>query len=153
MPLVHDLCARIQNGFRARLQHIAIPDTKMNLAISNILYREGFVGAVVRGDHTGPDPSYTSTTPANIATRRLWLTLKYRDELPVLSRMRCISKPSKRVMLGATELKDLASGRRAKFVEPLQSGEIAIVSTNRGVMELQEALQKNVGGEILCRVR
>ncbi|OZJ05769.1 hypothetical protein BZG36_01309 [Bifiguratus adelaidae] len=153
MPRVHDLCARIQNGFRARLHQIAVPDTKMNLAVSNIMYHEGFVSNVVRGNHQKPDETYTPTTNDNVATRRLWLTLKYASDAPVLSRMNCVSKPSKRITLTVHEMKDLTSGRRAKGVQPLQPGEIAIMSTNQGLMEIHQALEKNVGGEILCRVR
>ncbi|KAL1932464.1 hypothetical protein VTP01DRAFT_8142 [Rhizomucor pusillus] len=151
MPRIHDLCARIQNGFRGRLQSIAIPETKMNLAVANILYRQGFISAVARGNHLGPDAEYTPTTNENIATRRLWLSLKYKDDKPVLSSMSVISKPSKRVIFTVEEMKRIASGRRAKFIKPLQPGEIAIVSTNRGVLDLHEAIEKKAGGEVLCR--
>ncbi|KAI9320514.1 30S ribosomal protein S8 [Dichotomocladium elegans] len=151
MPRVYDLCARVQNGFRARLQSIAIPETKMNLAIANILYREGFLSSVTRGSHLGPDVEYTPTTNDNIATRRLWLSLKYKDNMPTLSHLSVISKPSKKITFTVNEMKQIASGRRAKFIKPLQPGEIAIVNTNRGVLEIQEAIQKNVGGEVLCR--
>ncbi|KAI8369549.1 30S ribosomal protein S8 [Radiomyces spectabilis] len=151
MPRVFDLCARIQNGFRARLATIAIPETKMNLAIANILYKEGFLSSVTRGNHLGPDDSYTPTTSENVATRRLWLNLKYKDNHPALNSLAVVSKPSKKVTFTVSEMKNIASGRRSKFIKPLQPGEIAIVNTNRGVLELQEALQKNVGGEVLCR--
>ncbi|KAI8643511.1 30S ribosomal protein S8 [Parasitella parasitica] len=151
MPRVHDLCARIQNGFRARLQTIAIPETKMNLAVSNILYKEGFLSSVTRGNHIGPDQTYTPTTNENVATRRLWLNLKYKENSAVLSQLSLISRPSKKVYFTVNELKNVASGRRAQFIKPLQPGEIAIVNTNCGVLELQEAIKKNVGGELICR--
>ncbi|KAG1460983.1 hypothetical protein G6F56_005824 [Rhizopus delemar] len=151
MPRVYDLCARVQNGFRAKLQSIAIPETKMNLAISNILYKEGFISSVTRGNHLGVDQSYTPTTNENVATRRIWLTLKYKENLPTLSKFSVISKPSKKVSFSVNELKNIANGRRSQFIKPLQPGEIAIISTNRGVLELQEAIEKNVGGEVLCR--
>ncbi|GAA5805433.1 30S ribosomal protein S8 [Helicostylum pulchrum] len=151
MPRVHDLCARIQNGFRARLQTIAIPETKMNLAVSNILYKEGFLSSVTRGNNIAPDQAYTPTTNENVATRRLWLSLKYKENNPALSTLSLVSKPSKKVHFTVNELKNVASGRRAQFIKPLQPGEIAIVNTNRGVLELQEAIEKNVGGELICR--
>lgn len=123
----------------------------MNLAIANILYREGFLSSVTRGNHLGPDTEYTPTTNENIATRRLWLTLKYKDNAPALTSLSVVSKPSKKVTFNVNEMKSMASGRRAKFIKPLQPGEIAIMNTNQGVLELQEAIKKNVGGEILCR--
>jgi len=83
----------------------------------------------------------------------LWLTLKYKDGRPVLSKMSCVSKPSKRVILTVMGLKKIVSDRREEFLEPLQPGEIIIVSTNHGVLEIHEAMQKRAGGEVLCRVR
>ncbi|KAF9355961.1 hypothetical protein BGX26_005889 [Mortierella sp. AD094] len=117
MPRHYDLCARVQNGFRARLRRIAVPDTKMNHAIANVLYKEGFIAGVSRGDHIQPDSAYVPTTPDNVATRRLWLELKYNNDEPVLKKM---SAP----------------------------GEIAILTTNYGVLELREALEKGAGGEV-----
>ncbi|CAG8434791.1 11749_t:CDS:1 [Ambispora gerdemannii] len=152
MAPVHDICARIQNGFLARLKSIAVPCTKMNLAISQVLYNEGFISSVTRGNHIQPDTTYTPTTPENIATRRLWLDLKYRDNKPVLTKMRVVSKGSRKVWMNLGEFASLCRGRRAKFIAPLQPGEIAIVSTNFGVMEIREAIVLRSGGELLCRV-
>ncbi|KAF9178810.1 hypothetical protein BGZ51_007456 [Haplosporangium sp. Z 767] len=151
MPRHYDLCARIQNGFRAHLRRIAVPDTKMNLAISNVLYKEGFIAGVSRGDHVQPDTTYVPTTPDNIATRRLWLELKYNNDEPVLKKMSAISKPSKKIIMKVDELQNLAAGNRSQFIKGLQPGEIAILTTNYGVLELREALEKGAGGEVLCR--
>ncbi|KAF9912227.1 hypothetical protein BX616_010376 [Lobosporangium transversale] len=151
MPRHYDLCARVQNGFRARLRKIAVPDTKMNLAIANVLYKEGFIAGVARGDHTQPDTTYVPTTPDNIATRRLWLELKYVNDEPVLKKMTAVSKPSKKVVMKVQELQNLAAGNRSQFIKGLQPGEIAILTTNYGVLELRDALEKGAGGEVLCR--
>lgn len=151
MPRHYDLCARVQNGFRARLRRIAVPDTKLNLAISNVLYKEGFISGVSRGNHVQPDVEYVATTPDNIATRRLWLELKYNNDEPVLKSMSAVSKPSKKVVMKASELQNLAAGNRSQFIKGLQPGEIAILTTNYGVLELREALEKGAGGEVLCR--
>ncbi|KAF9201280.1 hypothetical protein BGZ49_008466 [Haplosporangium sp. Z 27] len=149
MPRHYDLCARVQNGFRARLRRIAVPDTKLNLAISNVLYKEGFIAGVSRGDHVQPDTTFVPTTPDNIATRRLWLELKYNNDEPVLKKMSAVSKPSKKIVMKVQELQDLAAGNRAQFIKGLQPGEIAILTTNYGVLELREALEKGAGGEVL----
>lgn len=149
MVVFHDLVARVQNGFRARLQSIAVPDTKMNHAITSILYQQGFIRSIQRGNHLQPLPS----EPVPVAQQRLWLDLKYQDNKPVLSQFSSISTPSKHIHLNVEELALLASGRRAKFIEGLHPGEIAVVSTNKGVMELREAIKRNVGGKLLCRAR
>ncbi|KAG0043181.1 hypothetical protein BGZ83_011753 [Gryganskiella cystojenkinii] len=152
MPRHYDLCARVQNGFRAKLRRIAVPDTKLNLAISNVLYKEGFIASVARGNHVEPDTAeYVPTTPDNIATRRLWLELKYNNDEPVLKKMSAVSKPSKKVVMKLPELQNLAAGNRSQFIKGLQPGEIAILTTSYGVLELREALEKGAGGEVLCR--
>ncbi|CAG8461576.1 6996_t:CDS:1 [Paraglomus brasilianum] len=152
MPAVHDLCARIQNGFRAQLRSISVPDKKMNLAICNALYREGFISSVTRGDHRGPDKEFVPNTPENIAMRRLWLELKYRQNESVLRRMSCVSKGSRRVYMNVEELQRFLAGQRVDFVGGLKIGEVAIISTTLGVISVHEAIACNQGGEVLCRI-
>ncbi|KAI9474952.1 hypothetical protein LPJ78_003965 [Coemansia sp. RSA 989] len=148
---VHDICARVQNGFRARLGRIAVPETKLNLSVSRILYNQGFVSSVTRGTHLGPDASYTPTTNLNVAERRLWLSLKYYQDDPVLRRMHCISKPSRKINCNANQFRILAAGQPWGIVKGVIPGEIMIVSTIRGVMEIQDAVKHGLGGSLLAR--
>jgi len=154
MPLPHDLCSRLQNGFRARHKRIAVPHTVQNLGILTILLREGFISSVTRGTNIEPSPSAWHTVGPS--QKRIWAELKYRDDRPVLNAMELISKPSKRITVDHRELWRLCTGRRAKFVAPLGFGEIAVVKTdddNNVWMEAREAVQAGKGGEVVCRVR
>ncbi|KAJ2343835.1 hypothetical protein IWW50_002475 [Coemansia erecta] len=148
---VYDICARVQNGFRARLGRIAVPETKLNLAVSRVLYNQGFLSSVTRGTHLGPDESYVPTTNLNIAERRIWLSLKYYQDAPVLRQMRCISKPSQKLNCNAEQFRVLAAGQPWSIVKGIIPGEIMIVSTTRGVMEIQDAVRYGVGGNLLAR--
>ncbi|KAI0243742.1 hypothetical protein L0F63_001211 [Massospora cicadina] len=147
-PCIHDLCSRIQNGFRSKLKAIAVPETRMNLSVSQILYQQGFLSQIARGNHIGID--YSPTTPENIATRRYWLMLKYRNNLPVLTKMQAVSKPSRKVIANADELEMIVSGRRVGLLAPLIPGEILIINTKEGVMEIHDAVSLNLGGQVLC---
>ncbi|KAJ1913288.1 hypothetical protein IWQ60_009274 [Tieghemiomyces parasiticus] len=152
MPRVHDVCSHLQNAFKARLSQTCIPESRMNLSLARILYREGFIYSVTRGSHLGPDgQDYVPTTPDNVASRRLWLRLKFKNELPTLREMSCISKPSRKVHAQLNDLQRLAAGKPVGIVKPLRPGEIIIVETPEGVMELQDALKKRVFGKLLCR--
>jgi len=154
MPLPHDLCSHVQNGFRARLRRIAVPHTTQNLAILSILLREGFLSTITRGTSVAPSPSDWHT--ATEAQRRIWADLKYRDDRPVLSCMELISKPSKKIFMEPGEIQAICSGRRAKFVAPLGMGEIAVIRTRQKEhewVEAREALRLQLGGEVVCRVR
>ena len=111
-----------------------------------------------------PPPSYQDpwgleaegvVTQANRASRRLWLGLKYWEGLPVLRKARMLSKPTKRITLTSYELGRLMRGHAAAKgqVKPLsQVGECLVVSTDRGVMELRECVERRVGGMVLCRI-
>jgi small subunit ribosomal protein S8 len=149
LPCIHDLCARVQNGYVAKLKNISIPETKMNLNVAQILYQQGFISSVSRGNHIGID--YSMTTPENIATRRYWLSLKYRNNNPVLSKMSAVSKPSRKIFATVDEFKTIVGGGRAGMLGPLQPGEIIIVNTPLGVYEIHEAISLNQGGYVLCR--
>ncbi|KAI9297463.1 37S ribosomal protein subunit S8, mitochondrial [Neoconidiobolus thromboides FSU 785] len=151
LPCVHDLCARVQNGYSAKLKNISVPETKMNLAVSQILYQQGFISSIVRGNHLGID--YSPTTPDNVATRRYWLGLKYYQNSPVLSSMRAVSIPSRKIFATAQEFEYVVSGRRVGILSPLQPGEIIIINTEKGVLEIHDAVELKLGGQVLCRAK
>ncbi|KAF5380191.1 hypothetical protein D9615_006163 [Tricholomella constricta] len=154
MPLPHDLCARVQNAFRARHAKIVVDHNTQNLGILSILLRAGFVSNVTRGTITAPAPEEFHA--AGEAQRRIWASLKYRDDRPVLHNMELISKPSKRVFMDVSELRMICSGRRAQTVKPLGMGEIAVVRTKdkeNEWLEAREALQLRLSGEVVCRAR
>jgi ribosomal protein S8 len=154
MPLPFDLCARVQNAFRARHAQLGVFHNTQNLGILSILLRAGIVSSLTRGTVDGPDPlQFQSVGPAQ---QRIWADLKYRDERPVLSHMELVSKPSKRIFMDVGEIRLLCSGRRAQTIKPLGMGEIAVVHTKSKEhewLEAREALQLKLGGEVVCRAR
>ncbi|RPB21612.1 ribosomal protein S8 [Terfezia boudieri ATCC MYA-4762] len=152
LVLLSHVCSHLQNTTRARLDQTSIPSTRQLLLISLLLQSSGLISSVTRGNTEGPDETYTPTTQANIATRRLWLGLKYYDNQPVMSRLQMVSKPTKRVFMGVTGLKELVMGRDTEYIKGLGPGEVLVMSTDRGIMEAREAVQRLMGGQLLCRV-
>ncbi|TFK47559.1 ribosomal protein S8 [Heliocybe sulcata] len=154
MVLPHDLCAHLQNAFRARHRQVAVMHTTQNLAIMSILLRAGFISSVTRGTITEASP--TAFQKASEVERRIWADLKYRDDRPVLNYMGLISKPSKRIFMKIDELRLICTGRRAQMIKPLGMGEIAVVHTKsveHEWVEAREALRMNLDGEVVCRAR
>ncbi|KAF8582576.1 ribosomal protein S8 [Ramaria rubella] len=152
MPLPHDLCARLQNAFRARHQRIAVDHTTQNLGILSILLRNGFLLTLTRGTTQSPDPA--AFHAVNDAQKRIWADLKYRDDRPVLNHMELVSMPSKRIFMDVSEIRRIVTGRRAQVIKPLGMGEIAIVKTKdkeNEWLEAREALRLNLPGEVVCR--
>jgi ribosomal protein S8 len=153
MAPIHHLCSQLQNASKAKLRRIAVPFSKANKSICNILYTEGLLSGVSTGDVTGPfERGYpVPVTTNNISRMRLWIDLKYRSGMPALSTCAVVSKPSRRIFASAEELRVVASGRKATPLIKAQTvGQITIVNTPYGIVELREALSKSVGGEILC---
>lgn len=147
-------CAHLQNCSRVRLSLTSLPYTKLQLQFAYNLYKQGFLSSVERGSTRGPDDEFIEVTPDNIATRRLWVGLKYRDNKPVLSQCRLISKPNMRIMMGPDELKKVCSGVSVRQVKPLQPGELMLVRTERNTfVDIHEAIAQRHGGELLCRVK
>ncbi|KAJ3202126.1 hypothetical protein HDU67_000785 [Dinochytrium kinnereticum] len=153
MPPVHNLCSQLHNSFRWRFNRIAVPESRTNRAVAQILYEEGFLTSVASGDVRGPFHTgrEVPATPDNISRRRLWLNLKYRSGEPVLRKVSAVSVPSRRVFATFEELKAVASAKRTQnpLIKPQEMGQITILDTIYGTLELKEALRKNVGGEVL----
>lgn len=147
------VCSHIQNVTRVNKSLTSIPYTKLHLQLALGLYKEGFISSIQRGSLTGPDKEFTAATPDNISTRRLWLGLKYHNMRPVISQIHLVSKPNRRVHANAQQVNDLLGGKKFRLIEPPKLGEVIFVKVKSGeLMELQEAAQKQLGGEILCRV-
>ncbi|KAF2137542.1 uncharacterized protein K452DRAFT_278544 [Aplosporella prunicola CBS 121167] len=91
--------------------------------------------------------------PTNRAAQRLWLGLKYWNNTPVLSSMKLVSKPTKRIYLKHKELELVVLGRDTGNVKGLtKPGECLFITTDKGIMEIREAVEKKLGGSPLCRV-
>lgn len=129
-----------------------LPASQSNLSILSILLQYGFIHNITRGSLAGPSTQQYLTSA--LASRRLWVDLKYRpDDRPVLETMSPVSKPSRAVYMDSQELLRFATGRRAKFVTPLAMGEIAVVDCGpNGWWEARDAIKRGFGGEVVARV-
>lgn len=155
MSLVHlaNVCAHLQNCSRARASLTSIPYTRLHLNFAYNLYKHGFLSTLQRGSTKGPDASAVEVTPDNISTRRLWVGLKYRENKPVISTCRLISKPNLRIELPYDDLKQLCTGKTVRLIKPLQPGELMLVRCGKDLLDINEAVARKVGGEVLCRIK
>lgn len=153
------VCSHLQNASKAKLGITSIPSSNLHINLMLALQASGFISSVTRGGLEPPDLSQLSTyvpeavTQENIATRRLWLGLKYWNNEPVLRNMSLISKPTKRIWLDVESLGKLVRGRDTQTVKALtKTGECLFVSTDRGLLEARECVERKIGGMVLCRV-
>lgn len=92
-------------------------------------------------------------TQENVSSRRLWVGMKYYNSRPVLEKMRLVSKPKRRVWMPIRDIEALVRGERRGYVNGLRGiGESMFVTTDRGIMEARECVERRIGGMLLCRV-
>jgi ribosomal protein S8 len=102
------------------------------------------------GEHEDRYPDYV---PSNPAKRRIWLGLKYWNNEPVMRQLSLISKPTRRIWMGREDIGTLVRGRKAGYVKGItKPGECIFVSTDKGIFESRECVERTLGGQLLCRV-
>lgn len=122
-----DMLTRIRNAQLAGKPTVAMPSSKLKVAVTRVLEQEGYVA----GHHVDPNDGKPS----------LVIELKYYQGKPVIAEIGRMSSPGLRSYKGKSELPKVRSGLG-----------VAIVSTSQGVMTDRAARQAGVGGEVLCTV-
>lgn len=152
------MASHLRNASLAKLALTSIPLTKYNLAVALTLQRLGFLSFVTRGGKQPPDPATVGAyepaplTTASVAKQRLWVGLKYVNGEPVMRSIVPVSNSSHYVTAKLPALRLLARGFDASRQRGLNLGECIILTTSLGTMEVREAIERKVGGLLLCRV-
>ena len=155
---VANACSHIQNASRARLGLTSIPNNKYNLNLLLALHRAGFISSVTRGGPHPPPAEALLTfetepvTTANVATRRLWLGLKFWNNEPVIKNIKPVSRPSRLVSASLPQLERVVRGFPAGYMKGLTLGESLFIGTPKGILDAREAVAKKTGGLVICRV-
>ena len=155
---VTTMCSHVQNACRAKLGLTSVPNVKYNLRFALALHRAGFISSVTRGGASPPNLQDLANyqpepvTHANVASRRLWLGLKYWENNPVMSNCKSVTTAKRPITLSRRELQSVVRGFDRYMVKGLTLGECLFVSTDNGVLEAREAINKNTGGLVLARV-
>ena len=121
-----DMLTRIRNALQARHDQVALPSSKLKVAVAKVLVDEGYLLAYRVEGNEKPT---------------LILDLKYYQNRPVIERVKRVSKPGLRIYSGCEDLPQSLGGLG-----------VAIISTSKGVMSDRQARQLRVGGEVLCVV-
>lgn len=122
-----DMLSRIRNAQVRGRSTVATPASKLRARVLEVLLREGYIRGWSEIEKDGH--------------REFEIELKYYDGAPVISQVRRVSKPGRRVYSSVTDLPLVTNGLG-----------ISILSTPKGVMSDNDARSQNVGGEILCQV-
>ena len=128
---VADMLTRIRNALRVGHSSVVIPSSRLKLSLARILCDEGFA------------QNYDVIPDRRQPKIRIWLRYEgeRRERRPVISGLRRISKPGRRIYVGKTDIPWVLSGTG-----------IAILSTPKGVLTDRQARRMGVGGEVMCYV-
>ena len=125
---ISDMITRIRNAQLRTLNTVSIPNSKFRAKILDVLKEEGYIS----------DYKPSSKEKNN---KFLLVDLKYNNGIPVIREISRVSKPGRRIYT------------KAESIPKIQNGlGIAIVSTSKGIMTDNDARNKKIGGEIICKV-
>jgi small subunit ribosomal protein S8 len=125
---IADLLTRIRNANMARHEKLDVPASKIKIEVTRILKEKGFIKAykVFKDKKQGI----------------IRISLKQIDgEESVISGMKRISKPGRRVYVDKKEIPKVMGGYG-----------IAILSTSRGIYSDDVCRNEGIGGEVLCHI-
>jgi len=125
---IADMLTRIRNACKARFNSVDIPGSNLKMELARVLKDEGFIRnfKFIKDDKQGI----------------LRVYLKYgRSQSDVIFGLKRVSKPSRRVYVKSKDIRPVLNGMG-----------ISIISTSRGIMTDRQAVQENLGGEVLCNI-
>ena len=128
MDTIGEFLTRVRNAGAARHEKVDIPSSNVRVGLAKILLDQGYIRSfkVVRDGKQGVMRVY----------------LKYNEKgKPVITAINRVSRPGRRVYVKSTDIPSIRDGFG-----------IAILSTNRGVVDGDTAKKENLGGELICNV-
>ena len=123
-----DMLTRIRNGQTTNKKVVDAPASRFRKNVLEVLKREGFIRNFEEKEMR-PGINFFE------------IELKYYNGKPVITEIKRVSKPGRRVYSSIKNLQKTYNGLG-----------ISILSTPRGVMSDNEAREANVGGEVLCTI-
>ncbi len=123
-----DMFTRIRNGSKEKFEKVDIPSSKLKREVAKVLKEEGFI------------KNFRVVTDER-QRELIRIFLKYDATKKAVIHLRRVSRPGRRVYVGADRLPSVMSGLG-----------ISILSTPRGILTDKGARKANVGGEVLCYV-
>lgn len=124
---ISDLVSRIKNGYLAKSLKISCPVSSVRENILKILKEEGYI------------LNYSKVKVSN--HENFDIHLKYHLQLPVVTEIKVVSKPGKRVYCSADKIPVVKNGLGT-----------VLISTSSGILADHEARERKVGGEILLKI-
>jgi len=126
MDTVASFLTVIRNAGKAKHDKVDVPSSNFRVGISKILQDSGYIR--------------TFKVAKDSKQGFIRIYLKYDDAgNHVIENIKKISKPGRRVYVGAAQVPRVRSGLG-----------MSVLSTSKGILSDKQAAQLNVGGELIC---
>lgn len=122
---MHSLFSFINNASLSNLGDFSIPTTKKSLKVLELLYREGLIRGYLHNK--------TRTT--------VYIKFTGNSRKPVIKHIQAISTSGRKVFVSTRILANLVHLK-----------ESFLISTPKGLLTAQEALESNTGGLVICKI-
>lgn len=117
----------IRNGIASGKNEVVVPASKIKIDILEVLTKNNFIeGYKKEGDKT---------------KEKLLIRPLYKNDSPVISKIKRVSKPGKRIYMDKTNIPTIKGGRG-----------LVVLSTSSGVITGSDAKAKGIGGEVILEV-
>jgi len=124
---IADMLSRIRNAINAGQTEIDLPHSNIKETVARILADNGFIQKVA--------------TNQEGQRKSLQITVNPEDANATITEINRLSRPGRRLYVAAKDIPTVKRGRG-----------IVVISTSQGVMTGQQALDKHLGGELICEV-
>jgi small subunit ribosomal protein S8 len=125
-----DFLTRIRNALSVGHDEITLPSSKTKVEVARVLKEQGYI------------QEYSTAPSTDTPGESLTVRLRYDDDRrPVLTGLKRISKPGRRVTVAKQDIPRVLGGMGT-----------TIMSTSGGIMTGHEATKKGLGGEIWAEV-
>ncbi len=125
---IADMLTRIRNANKERHAFTSMPASTKKANVLEILAAEGFINGY-------------SVEELENNKKEITVELKYKGDRRVITGIRRISKPGRRVYVDGENIPYVLNGLG-----------IAILTTNKGVMTDRQARKEKIGGEVIAYV-
>jgi small subunit ribosomal protein S8 len=123
---IADILTRIRNAQAVKKNTVVVPFSKVHEKILSVLKDEGYIKNFI-----------ISSEKEDISVELLYI----KGRKPKISHIKRISKPGRRIYTSKNNIPSV-----------LNNYGIAIISTNKGIITDKQALEMQIGGEVLLEV-
>lgn len=124
---ISDMLTRIRNAILVSKREVTLPHSGAKEKIAQILAENNFIDGVKVSDIDGQ--------------KLIVVSINNEHQNARLSEMVRLSRPGRRMYVGASKIPTVKRGRG-----------IVVISTSQGMMSGEQAKAKNLGGELICKV-